>query len=180
MNTDSIENLPGEEWRDIEGYLGLYQVSNKGRVKSLNYNRTGKEQILKNILEPTGYYRVNLAKEGKWKHFTVHRLVCNAFIPNPNNLPCINHKDENKQNNSLQNLEWCTVKYNINYGTARLRQAQKNKKNVKVINLLTKEKKIFKGLKDTEKFFNLPRGTIITYINRYNGIYKKQMKFEFL
>ena len=112
-----------EIWKDIEGYEGLYQVSNKGRVKSLKrkicsnsnhkYN-TLSEKLLK--LSGGGkYIQVILCKDGKTSAKLVHRLVAQAFIPNPNNLPCVNHKDENKKNNDVRNLEWCTYKYNNEY-----------------------------------------------------------------
>jgi hypothetical protein len=101
-----------EEWRDIVGYEGLYQVSNLGRVKSLfRYKKLLKPRIMQQ------YYSVCLWKDKKPKHMRVHRLVGMAFIPNPNDYPCINHKDENKLNNCVDNLEWCTHKYNANYGT---------------------------------------------------------------
>ena len=111
-----------EEWRDIKGYEGLYQVSNLGRVKSLirgtgNQFRFSKvEVILKPHLTKKGYFRLSLSKNNKRKSFQVHRLVAEAFIPNPNNYPQVNHKDENKTNNCVDNLEWCTNKYNCNYG----------------------------------------------------------------
>jgi hypothetical protein len=114
-----------EVWKDIPGYEGYYQVSNFGRVKSLPrkvYNRGGfhvsKEKILKQQLRKDRYYNIHLLKEGVKKIFFVHRLVALAFIPNPNNYPDINHKDENPANNCVNNLEWCTEKYNMNYGTA--------------------------------------------------------------
>ena len=104
-----------EIWKDIKGYEGKYQVSNYGIVKSLNYRRTGKEQLLKPALQTTGYFSVMLCKP--LKRFQIHRLVAEAFIPNPDNLPQVNHKDEDKTNNHADNLEWCTNKYNSNYGT---------------------------------------------------------------
>lgn len=100
-------------------------VSDKGRVKSLNYHRTGKEFMLIPRTLPNGYLQVDLYKNGKVAKFTVHRLVAMAFIPNPKNLPEINHKDEDKTNNCVENLEWCTHKYNINYGTRNGRMAEK-------------------------------------------------------
>ena len=103
-----------EEWRDIVGYEGLYQVSNMGRVRSLNYNKTGVTKIMKHSMTK-GYHHIMLSKNGKVKRFRVHRLVAQAFIPNPQGLPDINHKDENKNNNCIDNLEWCTKDYNNNY-----------------------------------------------------------------
>lgn len=107
-----------EEWRDIEGYEGLYQVSNLGRVKSLrDKNNKERELILKPKIMRNGYLKVDLCKNGKQKTFTVHRLVATVFISNPKNFPVVNHKDENKLNNNVSNLEWCTVLYNNCYGT---------------------------------------------------------------
>lgn len=120
-----IEKLENEEWRDIENYEGLYQVSNLGRVKSLDYNHTKHEKILKLLKNTKGYLFVILYKEGKKKNYLSHRLVAEAFIPNPNNLPMINHKDENPLNNCVANLEWCDSKYNNNYGT-RITKAVSN------------------------------------------------------
>lgn len=110
-----------EEWRDIEGYEGLYQVSNYGRVKSLKF---GKMIILKNRY-CAGYWSVMLYKNGIGVPKTVHRLVAEAFIPNPQNLPCVNHKDENRSNCVSDNLEWCTYEYNSNYGTRNERNKEK-------------------------------------------------------
>ena len=111
-----------EIWRDIDGYEGLYQISNKGRVKSL-YN--GSERILRPRDNGKGYLRVNLTKENTSKHIRVHRLVARTFIPNPDNLPEINHRDENKKNNCVENLEWCDRVYNVNYGTRNERISRK-------------------------------------------------------
>ena len=124
-----------EIWRDIEGYEGLYQVSNEGRVKSLERDFvTGNpsvvkhlEETIKKCIDIKGYYQTNLSKNGKIKHYLVHRLVAKAFIPNPNNYPCINHKDENTRNNKVENLEWCSYEYNVNYGTRNERDSQKKK-----------------------------------------------------
>lgn len=114
-----------EIWKDIIDYEGLYQVSNLGRVKSLNYHREHFEKVLIPAINIYGYFRVNLCKNGKTKNFSVHRLVAQAFIPNPNNYPQVNHKKEfEKDNNCVENLEWCTQKYNCNYGTAKERTAQ--------------------------------------------------------
>lgn len=119
-----------EIWKDIKGYEGLYQISNLGRVKSLGNGKSRKEKILKPRKNSAGYLRVMLCKEGKIKDFYIHRLVANTFLSNPNNYTQINHKNEIKTCNYVSNLEWCTAKYNINYGSHNesVRKAQKCKK----------------------------------------------------
>lgn len=113
-----------EIYKDIEGYEGLYQVSNLGNVKSLNYHNTKKEKVLKPTICSDGYKRVMLYKNKTIKLYSVHRLVAQAFIENTNNYPCVNHKDESRTNNVVTNLEWCTYKYNTNYGTCIERSAK--------------------------------------------------------
>lgn len=121
-----------EIWKDIAGYEGLYQVSNLGRVKSLDkyipFNGTislRKGKILKQKTNKYGYKCLRLFKNGCGKWLIAHRIVAQAFIPNPNNLPQVNHKDENKSNNLVENLEWCDAKYNMNYGTRIERTSKK-------------------------------------------------------
>lgn len=141
-----------EIWKDIEGYEGLYQVSNLGRVKSLErkvqssyrgkpYTRNINEKILNGHNDSDGYLIFGLHKNNKLYFHKAHRLVAKAFIPNPNNYPIINHKDECKTNNIVwinedgsidqekSNLEWCTNEYNTNYGTrnSRIQESQTNR-----------------------------------------------------
>lgn len=104
------EELNNEVWKDVPEYEGLYKVSSLGRIKNK------KDLIMSPELYHRGYYRVQLYSKGKRKHARINRLVAQAFIPNPNNYPMVNHKDENKLNNRVGNLEWCTAKYNCNYG----------------------------------------------------------------
>lgn len=113
-----------EIWKDIPGYEGYYQASNLGRIKSLvrikkanSGTYMSKEIILKQATSRLGYKKVELCKNGTQKNWWVHRAVALAFLPNPNNWPDINHKDENPANNNVSNLEWCTEQYNMNYGT---------------------------------------------------------------
>lgn len=116
-------NSINEQWKPVEGYEGLYEISNLGRVKSLNYNHTGKERILKPIKNIWGYLQVNLCRNGKVKRFFVHRLVASAFLPNPEGFEQVNHIDENKTNNVVSNIEWCSRWYNMHYGTMQERAA---------------------------------------------------------
>lgn len=113
-----------EEWRAVPGYEGLYEVSNCGRVRSLDgmvvtkrgvrKNKAG--VILRSVIGKKGYCVVGLGTGNRWY---VHRLVAVAFLPNPNNLPMVNHKDENRANNKVDNLEWCDNRYNLNYGSVK-------------------------------------------------------------
>lgn len=135
----SLEDLPNEEWRDVVGYEGLYQVSNLGRVKSLErqsasfYQKnqlctyTVKEKICRQSVV-RGYLMTHLSKNCVKGQYKVHRLVAIAFIDNLGNLPQVNHLDENKLNNNVFNLEWCTSKQNNNHGTRneRISKSQKN------------------------------------------------------
>lgn len=112
-----------EVWKDIAGYEGYYQVSNLGKVRSLDreveyptYTRYFYGKVLKPHKKRNGYLELTLRQQKKHTQALVHRLVAIAFIPNPNNLPCVNHKDENKENNCVENLEWCTEAYNNHYG----------------------------------------------------------------
>ena len=115
-----------EIWKDIAKYEGIYQVSSLGRIKSLLY---GKEKILKTRKSKQGYELINL----KGKTHRVHTLVANAFLQNPNNFKEINHKDENKCNNKAENLEWCSRKYNCNYGKLPSKVAKRFSKAVMLI-----------------------------------------------
>lgn len=110
-----------ETFVDIEGYEGLYQISNFGRVWSVR-----KEIYMKGGLVGP-YPSVSLTKNGHYDTFTIHRLVAKAFIPNPLDLPQVNHKDENPLNNCVDNLEWCTAKYNSNYGTRNSKIGDKSR-----------------------------------------------------
>lgn len=107
-----------EAWKDISGYEGRYQVSNKGNVKSLRYHRGTQEKLLVPGEDSDGYLHVLLYKDGKRRTCKIHRLVADAFIGNSDNLPSINHKDENKHNNTVENLEYCSVGYNNLYSKA--------------------------------------------------------------
>ena len=111
MYTDEI-------WKDVKGYEGKYKVSNKGRIKSLNYQNSKKEKLLHLRIgkKRQGYLDVMLSSKNVQKRHKIHRLVAEAFIPNPNNYPEINHIDEDVSNNNVNNLEWCTKLYNLNYG----------------------------------------------------------------
>ena len=135
-----------EEWKDIKGYEGLYQVSNKGNVRTLEHkivNKLGRTQLVKgrNLkihTYPNGYKDVMLQNKGVAKRYLVHRLVAEAFIPNPENFSEVNHKDESRDNNVVTNLEWCSRKYNCNYGSCI--EKQRNSKLGKTLSEQHKKK----------------------------------------
>lgn len=152
-----IINYKDEIWKDVVTdkdeyniYFGLYEVSNYGRIKRLLKTVNGieyEEKLLSQRIDKNGYLITNLKnKNGKAKTMKVHRLVTLAFIPNPNNLPQVNHKDENVANNNLWNLEWCDSKYNNNYGTKNQRISEKLKGKI------NNPKNLFKAGKDNPMF----------------------------
>lgn len=120
-----------ETWKPVVGYEGLYEISSMGRVKSLKRTIIAKngtrmeveEKLLAQSTITGGYLSVCLSDHGECRSYPVHRLVAMAFIPNPKNLSDVNHKDEDKTNNSVENLEWMTHKENLNYGTYKERMA---------------------------------------------------------
>lgn len=122
-----------EIWKDVPGYEGLYMVSNLGRIKRLPLGKQWPYRITHNNIRKlhikNGYYQVNLSKNNNVKWYGVHRLVAMAFLPNPNNYPQVNHKDEDRTNNNVENLEWCTQSYNNMWGTARQRQNETRHRN---------------------------------------------------
>jgi hypothetical protein len=146
--------LMEEIWKDIKGYEGLYQVSNLGMVKSLGFDKWHKGRILKQSFDSKrNYLFVGLHKDGKIKQKNVHRLVAETFIPNPDNLPCVNHINEIKTDNRACNLEFCTVKYNSNYGNAKKNMIESRRKNndQEEINRKIKETKRKNGSYSCEK-----------------------------
>lgn len=153
-----------EIWKDIEGYEG-YQVSNFGRVKNI---------VTDIILTPYdtgfGYLSVRLKK----KNLKVHRLVAKAFIPNPDNLPCVNHKSEIRSENYVDNLEWCDYQYNNNYGTLNKRKAetQTNGKHSKPVRQLTLDNKLVKewpSIAEVERTLGYNHSNIVSCCNGTYG-----------
>lgn len=116
-----------EMWKPVKDYEGLYEISSLGRVKSLNYKGTGKEKILKNTEHSNGYLIVGLAKNGKYKLFYVHKLVAEAFIPNPEGKPCIDHINTIKNDNRIENLRWVTHEENSNNSLTKKKMSENHK-----------------------------------------------------
>lgn len=159
-----------EIWKDIDGYEGLYQVSNLGRVKNINYRGTKKERLLKSRKSRDGYLQLCLCKDGFIKMFYVHRLVAETFIYNPQNLPCVNHKDENKQNNCLENLEWMTIKDNVTYSQGKV---------IKCFDVVDNKFYYFDSQSECERQFNFPESTVNSVLRHYkNKIYKNRYIFS--
>lgn len=130
--------MNSEIWKPVAGYEGLYEVSNMGRIRSTDRIRNSiqdgivirshlKGKVMKPFYNHSGYLLIDLFKNGVRKTFSVHRLVASAFVPNPYKKPCVNHLDETHDNNCADNLEWCTQKENMNYGTAPQRISKKIK-----------------------------------------------------
>lgn len=160
-----------EEWRDIPGFEGLYKVSNKGEVKSLNYRRTNRERILKPGKDRNGYFQLLLYKKGKIKNMQIHRLVAQAFIPNPYNLPQVNHRNECKTDNRVENLEFCTQEYNLKYGSHNDRVVKANinnpKKSKSVICIETG--KIYPSTMEAQRQLGFPHQHIVSCCNKKYG-----------
>ena len=167
-----------EIWRPIVGYEGLYEVSSYGRVRSLDRYVKGKSYRLHKgkVLSPgknsRGYLSAVLSYNGKHKAITVHRLVAEAFLPNPDNLPEVNHKDEDKTNNRVENLEWCNHKYNMNYGTRNIRAKETAIKNGYYTGLSKEEYRKKYRDKNKEKIREKQRG----YMREYNKNYYEKNK----
>ena len=136
-------------------------IVNFGNVKSLNYKHTGEEKIMQSCKDKIGYLHIKLFMNGKPKMYKVHRLVAQAFIPNPNNYPQVNHKDENKANNCVSNLEWCTNEYNHNYGTRNKRVGKSLSK--KTLCITTGE--IFNSTKEASKKYGVHNGSLVECCN---------------
>lgn len=137
--------------KDIKGYEGLYAVTEEGQVWSYRSNK-----FLKSNPDKDGYLKIGLYKEKNRKYFFLHRLVAEAYIPNPENKPQVNHKDENKQNNNINNLEWFTVKENINYGTRNIKTQKALSKPIYCVEL----DRVFEGAAAAARELNLNRSGI--------------------
>lgn len=179
MKTITI-NIPDdcEQWKDIEGYEGIYQVSNKGRVKTLphvsrckGYNLHNKivpdfnKKVLENITNgyttKFGYKQIRLCKDGIKTRFYIHRLVAKAFIDNPNNYEFVNHKDENKSNNTVENLEWCTKSYNCLYSNNHMKANENTKIIIKQYDLNNNFIASYNSISEAARITSVAKSSII-------------------
>jgi hypothetical protein len=174
-----------EVWKDIPNYEGMYQVSNLGRVKSFRKStnhRWDDEYILKPSKANNGYCQVTLYNNTIRHKYLVHRLVAEAFIPNPEKLPQVNHKDENPYNNSAENLEWCTAEYNNAYGTARVRTIDTKSHPVEQFTLSGKSIALYRSTRIAAELLGINKGTLKDAIIKgrpCNGYYWKYSKHTF-
>lgn len=149
-----------EVWRPVRDFEGLYEVSNLGVVRSLDRMvrcKIGMRCMKGKVITQSiwgNYIGVCLWINQKGKHFYVHRLVAEAFVPNPNNLPEVNHKDENKMNNNADNLEWCTHGYNINYGTTLIKMSSSRGKAIEQLTIEGKHVATYRSARQAEKESN--------------------------
>lgn len=162
-----------EIWKEVVGYDG-YMVSNIGNVKSLNYRRTGKERMMKIRLGKRGYLRVGLLNKetGKQDTLTIHRLVAMAFIPNPDNLPQVNHIDENKLNNNVENLEWMTQAQNINYGNHNYNSAVARMKSRNIFVYCYNNNKVYPSCSSCAKELGISSGGVYASVTAGAKSYK--------
>lgn len=159
-----------EVWKEIPGFEGKYMASNYGRIKSIIH----KEHILKQLKTKDGYMSLKLVrKDFSVKRFGVHRLVAMAFLDNPNNFPMVNHKDEDKTNNCVSNLEWCDAKYNINYGTGIKRRAIQVQRKVEMLDKNTNEViRMFDSVGEASDFVGVTIACISNTCSNYDGHHK--------
>lgn len=174
-----------EIWKNIQNYEGLYQISNLGRVKSFRKSTKygcQNEFILNPTIANNGYAQVTLYNNAKRQKFLVHRLVANAFIPNPDNLPQINHKDENRLNNCANNLEWCTAEYNNAYGTARIRGIDSRSKPIEQLTYDGKLIAVYRSARLASDILGIKKTTLTMAINKHhqcNGYYWQYSSIKF-
>lgn len=161
-------------FKPIPGYRGRFYANNKGEILSDSaYSANNKGRRILKQSDNNGYKTVTI--NGKTNY--VHRLIALTFIPNPNNLPCINHKDENKLNNNVENLEWCTHEYNMNYNCLGMRRAEDNSKHIKVTDIHTNTVTIYRNKNHCSAQLGFAVATITKYIN--NKQIFKHYKFDY-
>lgn len=177
-------NIPTEEWID---YRGLYQISNLGRVKSVERYEIRKngaplfvaETIRRVSYDGNNYPQVVLYKDGLRQSIKIHRLVANMFIPNPEGYTEVNHKDENKSNNCVDNLEWCDTQYNVNWGTGQKRRAETVRKDIIVFDLEGNQVAEYHGIDRAAKELGAHRQSITNVlIGKKPSLYGYTFKYK--
>ena len=171
-----------EKFRPIQGYVGIYEISNMGRVKSLSRGverkdgntRVTEERIILPFITKCGYHQIVLCKDGVKKRQYIHRLVALAFIPNPNKLPIINHKDENKLNNRVDNLEWGSAYYNLRYGKMQAKLVK-----IDVIDSKGDIVEVVEGIRECERKYNVSKYLIKQSSNGKDLIGNGKNKYNF-
>ena len=177
-----------EVWRPVRDFEGLYEVSNLARVRSVDrwskYKGSDTKQafrkgrILRQDKTSAGYYLVTLCRDGVHFHCSVHRLVAEAFVPNPENLQQVNHKDENKSNNLPSNLEWCDRIYNTNYGTGIYRSSSKKRKPIEQLTLAGQHVAYYDSLTEATEANGMKRFGIINVCKgRQKSAYGYQWRY---
>lgn len=171
-----------EKFKPVQGYAGIYEISNLGRVKSLSRiierkdgnTRVTEDRIILPFLTKCGYHQIVLCKDGVRKKHYIHRLVANAFIENPNKLPIINHKDENKLNNRVENLEWCSAYYNLRYGKMQAKLVK-----IDVIDSKGDIVEVVEGIRECERKYNISKYLIKQSSNGKDLIREGKNKYNF-
>ena len=177
--------MDSEVWKDVTGYEGCYQVSNQGKIRSLDrvvIDTIGRKRHIKGkLLHPkanvkSGYLMINL----KGKDYYIHRLVAQAFLPNPMGLPQVNHKDETRDNNCVDNLEWCDIQYNHDYGTRTMRESNTKSKSVQQFSLEGKLLATYKSASESCRITGVNRRTIQMVASNYTYIDNSGKKVRYL
>lgn len=172
-----------EKFKPIQGYVGIYEISNMGRVKSLSRvverkdgnTRVTEDRIILPFITKCGYHQIALTnKDGVRKKHYIHRLVANAFIENPDKLPIINHKDENKLNNRVDNLEWCSAYYNLRYGKMQAKLV-----NIDIINSKGDVVEVVEGIRECERKYSISKYLIKQSSNGKDLIREGKNKYNF-
>lgn len=171
-----------EKFKPVQGYAGIYEISNLGRVKSLSRvierndgnTRVTEDRIILPFLTKCGYHQIVLCKDGVRKKHLIHRLVANAFIENPDKLPIINHKDENKLNNRVDNLEWCSAYYNLRYGKMQAKLVK-----IDVIDSKGDIVEVVDGIRECERKYSISKYLIKQSSNGKDLIREGKNKYNF-
>jgi len=171
-----------EKFKPVKGYTGIYEISNLGRVKSLSRvierndgnTRVTEDRIILPFLTKCGYHQIVLCKDGVRKKHLIHRLVANAFIENPDKLPIINHKDENKLNNRVDNLEWCSAYYNLRYGKMQAKLVK-----IDVIDSKGDIIEVVDGIRECERKYSISKYLIKQSSNGKDLIREGKNKYNF-